>query len=185
MGENHVVGGASGALARSGVSTSVWFQEEAEVDVEELEPLQGYPHLLIEMRRKNQWRSPRRQTREHIDCVTTEFSDTTQFQNKRTTQGITPKGTQANQTAQVKSAIERSKKWKERDKSMPKVGAGIMPAHDSTLNNNASQWNSVLLFDVSRDILKDIFKKDTNYLSTTAASLLRMSHQPPPLQQQN
>ena len=71
VGENHVVGGASGALARSGVSTSVWFQEEAEVDVEELEPLQGYPHLLIEMRRKNQWRSPRRQTREHIDCART------------------------------------------------------------------------------------------------------------------
>ena len=82
----------------------------------------------------------------------------------------------------LKSAIERSKKWKERDKSMPKVGAGIMPAHDLTLNNNASQWNAVILeLDASIGISRTL----SNYLSTTAAFLLRMSHQPPPLQQQD
>ena len=96
-------------------------------------------------------------------------------------------GTQTNQTAQVKSAIERSKKWKERDKSMPKVGAGGMPAHDSTLNiNNAPQWNAVIPeLDASTCAAQGFPYKGTDFLSTTAAFLLRMSHQPPPLQQQN
>ena len=96
----------------------------------------------------------------------------------QTTNEITLEITQANQTVQamkrpmrrLKSAIERSKKWKERDKSMPKVGAGVMPAHDLTLNNNASQWNAVLLeLDASIDILKDIFTR-----------VRTISPQPPP-----
>ena len=95
-----------------------------------------------------------------INCA----SDTTLFQIKKPNNKRNYfRNYSNNQTVQamrrpmrrLKSAIERSKKWKERDKSMPKVGAGIMPAHDLTLNNNASQWNSVLLLDIPRDILNE------------------------------